>query len=278
MKYINTFSKEGFVNLFADYIIKNIDPIHKSRFQVIDFKSFLVVYGSTSTDEVLDLNKIRDSFIESNKQLVDFLNLKHINIIDLIDYREPLSSNEFNFTYYNSDRPIFNQKVINEVNRVTEYNKEFLNNINYTDKLELEFYSPFISQNLNIINSTNFMSVSSSFPYGYSLNLGRMEFYYGEYVCNHLFDILVTDKILFKYNPDIIDDDLNIDIVCNSIYGSKDIKSLVLDVFDFNFNKFVNDYLNDFDIENDITPISFGLQDIDEAVFFYFNNVIFTNF
>jgi hypothetical protein len=28
------------------------------------------------------------------------------------------------------------------------------------------------------------------------------------------------------------------------------------------------------DIENDITPISFGLQDIDEAVFFYFNNVI----
>ena len=252
MKYINTFSKEGFVNLFADYIIKNIDPIHKSRFQVIDFKSFLVVYGSTSTDEVLDLNKIRDSFIESNKQLVDFLNLKHINIIDLIDYREPLSSNEFNFTYYNSDRPIFNQKVINEVNRVTEYNKEFLNNINYTDKLELEFYSPFISQNLNIINSTNFMSVSSSFPYGYSLNLGRMEFYYGEYVCNHLFDILVTDKILFKYNPDIIDDDLNIDIVCNSIYGSKDIKSLVLDVFDFNFNKFVNDYLNDFDIENDI--------------------------
>ena len=95
MKYINTFSKEGFVNLFADYIIKNIDPIHKSRFQVIDFKSFLVVYGSTSTDEVLDLNKIRDSFIESNKQLVDFLNLKHINIIDLIDYREPLSSNEF---------------------------------------------------------------------------------------------------------------------------------------------------------------------------------------
>ena len=28
------------------------------------------------------------------------------------------------------------------------------------------------------------------------------------------------------------------------------------------------------DIENDITPISFGLQDIDEAVFYYFDDVI----
>ncbi len=26
--------------------------------------------------------------------------------------------------------------------------------------------------------------------------------------------------------------------------------------------------------EDDITPISFGLQDIDEAVFYYFNNII----
>lgn len=253
MKYINTLSKEGFVNLFADYIIKNIDPIHKSRFQVIDFKSFLVVYGSTSTNEVLDLNKIRDSFIESNKQLVDFLNLKHINIIDVIDYREPLSPNEYYFTYYKSERPIFHQKVIDEINKTSsEYNKEFLNNINYTDKIELEFYSPFLPDKLNILNSTNFMSVSSSFPCGYSLNLGRRELYYGEYVCNHLFDILVTDKILFKYSLDIIDDDFNIDIICDSIYMDKDIKSLVLDVFDFNINKFVNDYLNDFDLESDI--------------------------
>ena len=212
----------------------------------------MVVYGSTSSDVVLNLNKLRDDFLEKHKSLIDFLNLKHINIIDLIEYKEPISSNEFYFTYYNSDRPMFHQKVINEVNRDGEYNKEFLNNITYTDELKLEFYSPFIPDKLNIVNSTNFMSVTSSFPYGYSLNLGRREFYYGEYVCNHLFDILVSDKILFKFNPDIVDDDLNIDIDCNSIYGNKDIKSLVLDVFDFNFNKFVNDYLNDFDIENDI--------------------------
>ena len=98
MKYINTLSKEGLVNLFADYIIKNINPIHKSRFQVIDFKSFLVVYGSTSSDVVIDLNKLRDEFIEENKNLFDFLNLKSLSIIDLIDYREPITPNQYYFT------------------------------------------------------------------------------------------------------------------------------------------------------------------------------------
>jgi len=253
MKYINNLSKEGFVNQFADFIVKNIDSKHKSRFQEIDFKSFLVIYGATSSDVVLDLNKIRDSFIEKNQKLVGYLNLKHINIIDLIDYREPLTQSEYFFTYHKSSRPIFHQTLIDELNKKTTYNKEFLNNINYTDKIELEFYSPFLSDKLNIVNSTNFMAVTSSFPYGFSLSLGRREFYYGEYICNQIFDILKTDKILFKYSSNINqDEDLNIELNCDSMFSFEKIKSLVLDVFDFNLDKFTNDYLKDYDIELDI--------------------------
>jgi hypothetical protein len=215
----------------------------------------LVVYGSTSSDEVLDLNKLRDTFIEKHKELVNYLNLKHVNIIDLIDYREPLSPTEYYFEYYNSTRPIFHTKVLNEINRDTngEYKKDFLSSIDYTDKLELEFYSPFLPDNLKIFNTTNFLSVSSSFPYGHSLNLGRREFYYGEYVCNHLFNILETDKITLKYNTSLdSEEDLNIEVICNSFYSPEKVKSLVLDVFDFNINKFSNDYLNEYDIEDDI--------------------------
>jgi hypothetical protein len=255
MKYINRLSKEGFVNLFADFIVKNVNPNFTSRFQVVDFKSFLVVYGATSSDEVLDLNKLRDLFVEKNPDLLTYLNLKHINIIDLIDYREPLSPNEYHFEYYKSDRPIFHQQVIDEVNRDSkkDYNKEFLNNINFTDKLELEFYSPFIPENLKTFNITNFLSVSSSFPYGYSLNLGRREFYYGEHICNQIFNTIETDKIIFKYSSVLNnDEDFNIDVICDSIYSPEKIKSLILDVFDFNLNKFSNDYLQDYDIEKDI--------------------------
>jgi hypothetical protein len=255
MKYINPFSKQGFVNLFADHIIKSINPSHKSRFQVVDFKSFLVVYGSTSSDEVLDLNKLRDTFIEKNKELVNYLDIKNVNIIDLIDYREPLSPTEYYFDYFNSSRPIFHQKTLNEIDRDTngEYKKDFLSSIDYTDKLELEFYSPFLPDNLKIFNTTNFLSVSSSFPYGHSLNLGRREFYYGEYVCNHLFSILETDKITLKYSSTLdSEEDLNVEVICNSFYSPEKIKSLVLDVFDFNINKFSNDFLNEHDIEDDI--------------------------
>ena len=39
---------------------------------------------------------------------------------------------------------------------------------------------------------------------------------------------------------------------CNSFYSPEKVKSLVLDVFDFNINKFSNDYLNEYDIEDDI--------------------------
>lgn len=255
MKYINRFSKEGFVNLFADFIVKNVNPNFTSRFQVVDFKSFLVVYGATNSDEVLDLNKLRDLFVEKNPDLVNYLNLKHVNIIDLIDYREPLSSNEYHFEYYKSDRPLFHQQVINEVNRnsIKDYNKEFISNINFTDKLELEFYSPFMPENLKIFNVTNFLSISSSFPYGHSLNLGRRELYYGEYISNQLFNLLETDKITFKYSSIINnDEDLNIEVECDSIYSPEKIKSLILDVFDFNLNKFSNDYIKDYDIEKDI--------------------------
>jgi hypothetical protein len=255
MKYINPFSKQGFVNLFADHIIKSINPNHKSRFQVVDFKSFLVVYGSTSSDEVLDLNKLRDTFIEKNKELVNYLDIKNVNIIDLIDYREPLSPTEYYFDYFNSSRPIFHQKTLNEIDRDTngEYKKDFLSSIDYTDKFELEFYSPFLPDKLKIFNTTNFLSVSSSFPYGHSLNLGRREFYYGEYVCNHLFNILETDKITLKYSSTLdSEEDLNVEVICNSFYSPEKIKSLVLDVFDFNINKFSNDFLNEYDIEDDI--------------------------
>lgn len=252
MKYINTFSREGFVNLFADYLIKNTNYKTTSRFQVVDFKSFVVVYGATSSENVLDLNKIRDSFVSENKKLIEFLQIKHFNIIDLIDYREPLKQIDYHFEYFKSDRPLFRQEVLDEVIK-DDYNKEYISNINYTDKLEIEFYSPFLVDDIKVFNSTNFLSVSSSFPYGYSLNLGRSELYYGEYICNQLFNILETDKIIFKYSSVINnEDDFNIEVTCDSIYTPEKIKSLILDVFDFNLNKFINDYLKNYNLEKDL--------------------------
>ena len=71
--------------------------------------------------------------------------------------------------------------------------------------------------------------------------------------------MLNTEKIIFKFSlTKNEDDDFNIDVMCDwhsdtySIYPKNKIKSLILDVFDFNLNKFSNDYLNEYDIEKDI--------------------------
>jgi hypothetical protein len=82
--------------------------------------------------------------------------------------------------------------------------------------------------------------------------MGRQELYYSEYICNQLFDVLLTDKLTFKYSSVKVDEDNQIDIVSNSIHPKKDIISMVLDVFDFDMLVF-NDKIKNYDIIEDMT-------------------------
>jgi len=255
MRYINPNSRRGIVNKLADYILNQIDKTQRTRLQVTDFKTFYVINGETNSDKVLDLSVIKESFYNENKEILTSLGVKQINIIDIIEYKDPISQSDYHFDFYNSERPLYHQHTINEVRSGLEghYQHNHLNSINYTDKLELEFGSPHIYPNLLTFHSTEFMSMSSEFPYGYSLSMGRLELYYSEYICNHLFTPTITDKIEFmitKQKDD--DDDLKISIKADSIYNKKTIKSLVLDVFDFNLGKFQSTFLENYNLTTEI--------------------------
>ena len=82
--------------------------------------------------------------------------------------------------------------------------------------------------------------------------MGRQELYYSEYICNQLFDVLLIDKLTFKYSSVKVDEDNQIDIISNSIHPKKDIISMVLDVFDFDMLMF-NDKIKNYDIIEDTT-------------------------
>jgi hypothetical protein len=82
--------------------------------------------------------------------------------------------------------------------------------------------------------------------------MGRQELYYSEYISNQLFDVLLTDKLTFKYSSVKVDEDNQIDINSNTIYPKKDIISMVLDVFDFDMLVF-NNKIKDYDIMEDLT-------------------------
>ena len=97
------------------------------------------------------------------------------------------------------------------------------------------------------------MTITSEFPHGHSLSMGRSILYYSEYICNHLESSLRTGDIVFKFSTKMNDnDDYDISITTDSMYKDSDITSVILDVFDFNLTKFTNE-IKGYDVIEDIT-------------------------
>jgi hypothetical protein len=96
------------------------------------------------------------------------------------------------------------------------------------------------------------LSVSSEFPYGYSLNCGRLMVYYSNYIFNHMYSLMGVDNLKFYFTKEEDEnEDLKIKIVSDSKYNKEIIKSLVLDVFSFDLTEF-NEYVKDYDLLQDI--------------------------
>jgi len=93
---------------------------------------------------------------------------------------------------------------------------------------------------------------TSEFPYGHSLSCGRSMVYYSNYIFNHMYSLLGVKNLKFYFTTDVdSDEDFKIEIVSKSILNSNKIKSLVLDVFDFDLNEF-NNKLSNYDLIDDI--------------------------
>jgi hypothetical protein len=96
------------------------------------------------------------------------------------------------------------------------------------------------------------LAITSEFPYGYSLNCGRLMTYYSHYVFNHMYSLLGVDEVDFFFTKEQDDDeDFKIKVVSNSKINSKSIKSLILDVFSLDLREF-NEKIKDYDILQDI--------------------------
>lgn len=255
--YILENSKKGFVNKFATYISNKIDPNnqYRTRIKVTDFKNFVVVEGETNCKIIANLNEIKESFFKDEKDYLEWVEIKNFNIIDIINYNDSVGKYGIHhFVFYDSPRPIYHQKVID----FTQSNYQFssyVDSVSYDNKIILN------SSVNNPINDDYFhqtisLSVSSSFPYGHSKNLGITELFYCEYVAYHLFKILNTDEIHIKI--DLVsereeNEEVVLNIYCDSIYDNKVIESLVLDVFDFNFTRFEMEYLSNYDMSLELT-------------------------
>ena len=94
--------------------------------------------------------------------------------------------------------------------------------------------------------------ISSEFPYGFSLNTGRIHLYYSEYIAHNVFKSISANELNLKItNKTDVNEDLDIVIKTDSIYNDITIKSMILDTFDFNLNDFKY-VLNNYILSNDI--------------------------
>ena len=94
------------------------------------------------------------------------------------------------------------------------------------------------------------ISINSEFPYGYSLRTGRSMAYYSHYILNQISSTIGSDNMYIHFLP-TVDDEADINVVVNSRYNTETIKSLILDVFDFDLENFSN-RMESYDITQDI--------------------------
>jgi hypothetical protein len=211
MRLINKNSRRGVVNLFSEFVLSKINKTENSIIQVTDCGPFFVVNGLTTSLSILDLNKVRDEFVDWFSEVLTDVDIETINIIDLIKYGEKIKNIERGWVKVNRSLYVEEPEPVSEV------------------------------------------SVSSEFPYGHSLNCGRLMVYYSHYIFNHCYSSIGTDEVYFYFTKELDeDDDFKIRVITSK--GDKvdhRVKSMILDVFDFNLEEF-SSKLTKYDLIHDV--------------------------
>jgi hypothetical protein len=211
MRKLEKNTRRYFVNLFADYILSKFDKSENTIIQVTDCETFVVVNGQTTSDKEINLNDLKYDFVDEFSDLFKSLEIKDINVIDIIRYEQ----------------------------NIDDLSKSW---VRVNKSIYVEEEDPFVE-----------ISITSEFPYGYSLGCGRGIYYYAHYMFNQMYTLLGVDNLMFKYNSELDEnEDHKIKIISDSTLPKQTIKDLVLDVFDMNVKEF-SECLTNYNLIEDIT-------------------------
>jgi hypothetical protein len=211
LKKIN--SRIHTVNLFADFILSKIPTSEDSIITASDCKNFIVIKGITSSNNILDINSITTEF---NDKYNPKFPISHT--IDLIEYNKKLSEvTELSFTLHKSENCSYHKYQI----------KEFLSG---EESYSFEYQPMEITDDLLI--------TTSEFPHGYSLNQGRLIYYYGKHIFYSIPTNYPVSSISLKLSTVKNEENENIISVYNPHKEMEDevLKSAILDVFDFDMS------------------------------------------
>lgn len=244
-------SRLSLVNLFADYILNQIPKEEETIIQVVDCINFYVIKGKTSYNEPLNIGKLKDEFVVKFEDLLGDVKLTHT--IDLIEYNVNLKpSTSLTFSYHNTINCSYTYQQIKsyEEDSSVSYNHQY-------------FIQP--------INDDNFVFVSE-FPHGYSLNQGRLLYYYGKHIFYNIPSSYPTNSLTFEMSTNKDESGDQLFLVKNKLNEIDTVlTSAILDVFDFNMCSLEQDIKKvDWSIEitNPLEDYSFLKKKIKDFIIF----------
>lgn len=210
-------SRLSLVNLFADFILNQIPKEEESIIQVVDCFNFYVIKGKTTYNEPLNIGKLKDEFIIKFEDLIGEVKLTHT--IDLIEYDSKLKPSEsLTFAYHNTNNCSYHNSQIKpfEEDSTVSYD-----------------YQHFIKP----ITESNNLIFCSEFPHGYSLNQGRLLYYYGKHIFYNIPSSYPVSTLIFEMSTKKDESGDQLFLVKNKLNGVDDVlTSSILDVFDFNMS------------------------------------------
>ena len=194
----NAKTKYSVLNRFADLIQKSIGEKYSSKIEIVDCENFLVVKGYTTSSEILDLNEVKEKFIE--KFQIEFADFKLGNTIDLIQYGVKMGEIlKLSFDFFNSEK--------------------------------------LLSENCLQDNNIEPLIYKSSFPFGYSNDQGKLLYYYAKHIAYNLQSKYNWDKLTICVPTK--DHENLFEIFTDTCQNTNDdLKSAILDSFDFNYLSF----------------------------------------
>jgi len=210
-------SRLSLVNLFADFILNQIPREEESIIQVVDCFNFYVIKGKTTYNEPLNIGKLKDEFIIKFEDLIGEVKLTHT--IDLIEYDSKLKPSEsLIFAYHNTNNCSYHSTQIKSFEEDPTISYDYRH-----------FLKP--------VTESNNLIFCSEFPHGYSLNQGRLLYYYGKHIFYNIPSSYPVSTLIFEMSTKKDEFGDQLFLVKNKLNDVDSVlTSAILDVFDFNMS------------------------------------------
>lgn len=213
---LNKISTRVFIaNLLADFLMSKLGKKNDSIIEVIDCRNFFVLKGKTISKEILDIPNSLKEFENNYKSVLSDKLITHT--IDLIEYDCKLDKVfELELVLHNSENCSFSPIQMD-----------------FYDQNNCSVYLNFVPFKIN----ENELSLKSHFPFGYSLNQGRLLYFYLKKMFYSIPTNYTVNSLFLKIN--LSKKDENILKISNPLTFEEDeiLKSAFLDSLDFNTKK-----------------------------------------